>query len=117
MIDFIIQYWPTLAIAAIEIVSIILVIIIGKKKGISTDAIKVIIANKIPSLVSLAEASGSTGKEKLGFVVMSCLALVKKYVSNCDESFWIEYIIEQVEAILSTPQKKEAFYGEKNITK
>ena len=118
MIDFVLQYWPYFLIGAIELASLISILVVFRKRGISVDGIKAILAKKIPILINLAEASGSSGKEKLGFVVLTALSLIKRYSSKCDEPFWIEYVKEQVEACLSTPQKKEVCVnGEKTLTK
>lgn len=117
MIDFLIQYWPYFGVAIVELISLMVFIVVYRKRGISVDTIRLMIDEKIPYFINLAEASGVPGVEKLGFVIVACLKLVKKYVSNADEGYWISYIKEQVEACLSTPQKKGAFYGKETQSK
>lgn len=117
MKEFILQYWHYFVIGGLELISMIVAFVLLRKKRVSSDLVKVMIDEKIPYFIRVAEASGVPGVEKLGFVIVACLKLIKKYVSNADESYWISYIKEQVEACLSTPQKKGANYGEKTLSK
>ena len=117
MMDFIMQYWPYCIVGGLELISMIVAFVLLRKKRVSSDLVKVMIDEKIPYFIQVAEASGVPGVEKLGFVIVACLKIIKKYVSGADEGYWISYIKEQVEACLSTPQKKGANYGEKTLSK
>ena len=117
MIEFLSQYWPYFAVGGIELVALVISLFILRKKGNTSDLVKVMIDEKIPYFIQVAEASGVPGADKLGFVIVACLKIIKKYVSSADESYWISYIKEQVEACLSTPQKKGAAYGKETLSK
>ena len=106
IIDFLSAYWPILLVAFIDVVSIIVSAFLLRRKSISNDAIKNLINEKVLVYVKLAEASGCCGQVKLMFVITSVLKIIKKFIKSSDEDFWSSYISEQVEAVLSTPQKK-----------
>lgn len=107
MIEFLSQYWPYIAIACCELATLTISLIIYRIRGISPDAIKVIIADKLPVFIKLAEETGEDGHVKLSFVIDAIYKVIKKYIRKADQSYWLSYIHEQVELVLSTPQKKE----------
>lgn len=106
MKEFLTTYWFELVLIVITVVSCV-VSIIRKKPSKTNEDVKLMIAEVLPGFINLAEASGVCGKAKLMFVVESILKRIRKYVSGKDTSYWMTYIQEQVENILSTPQKKE----------
>ena len=105
MIQFLQTYWFELALIILTVVSTV-VAIIRKKPSKSEAEIKNLIAELVPGFINLAEATAVCGKTKLMFVIDSIMKRIKCYVSSKDEQYWITYISEQVENILSTPQKK-----------
>lgn len=94
----------------IDIVLVIVatVIMCIKKKPVKVvDSAKETVCLLLPGLINLAEASGLTGANKKTFVVQKlheCL-LDLGYTSDCIEILE-EFARDQVEVILSTPQKK-----------
>ena len=102
---FIKSYWFELVIIVLSVASFIITWIrSGKFK--SVDAVKNMISEYAPGFINLAEASGVSGQAKLMFVIDSLMKRIRQYVSSKDEQYWMSYIREQVEYILSTPQKK-----------
>lgn len=102
---FIKSYWFELVIVALSVASFIITWIRSGKFR-SVDAVKNMIAEYAPGFINLAEASGVSGQAKLMFVIDSLMKRIRQYVSSKDEQYWMSYIREQVECILSTPQKK-----------
>lgn len=107
MIDFIQAHWPYVVIAAFEICSVVFYFIMFRKRGISSDAIKLIISEKVAAFVKLAEATGEPGNIKLSLAITGVYKAIAKYIKKQDQSFWLTYIKEHIEEVLSTPQKKE----------
>lgn len=105
MIEFLQEYWFQLVIVIVSLASVVCSFIRRKSSG-SMDEIKNMIADVLPGFINLAEASGVHGKSKLMFVIDSVMKRIKGYTSEKDEQFWMSYIRDQVENILSTPQKK-----------
>lgn len=106
MKEIISNYWLELVIVLISIISVV-VGCIRMKPSKAVDQVKNLISEVLPGFINLAEISGCHGKAKLLFVVESILKRIRKYISKEDEDYWMQYITDQVEAILSTPQKKE----------
>lgn len=105
MKEFFIQYWHIIVVVVADIVGLVIALCLRKRK-ITPDAIKNIIASCLPYYINLAEVSCRDGRTKLCFVVDEVLSRIKRYVSSIDEQYWITYIQECVEKILTTPQKK-----------
>lgn len=106
MINFLKSYWFELVIIALSVASFIVVWYRSSKLK-DSEAVKSMIAEVLPGFINLAEASGVCGASKLMFVIDSVMKRIKSYVSGKDEQYWMAYIREKVENILSTPQKKE----------
>lgn len=106
MIKFLQSYWFELVIIALSVASFIVVWYRSSKLK-DSEAVKSLIAEVLPGFINLAEASGVCGTSKLMFVIDSVMKRIKCYVSGKDEQYWMSYIREKVENILSTPQKKE----------
>lgn len=112
MKEFILNYWQYLVIILVDLIGLVF-ILLRKKQSITEASIKEMIADVVPGYINLAEASGSTGRTKLCLVVDLVLKRIQKYISKSDEQFWISYIHDVIEAILSTPQKKGDSHEEK----
>ena len=108
MIQFLQSYWQLLLFGALTVLEVIFFLL--KKKAVINydDHIKSSIESAICYYVKLAEVSQASGSEKLAFVVSMLLKRVKKFfgATEHDEEYWRSYIVERVEAILTTPQKK-----------
>lgn len=107
VINFLVENWKIIAMVALCIFELVIFLVKKKPQVNLCDHIKSLVDEFAPSFIILAEMSGTTGSEKLSFVVKSLMDKIKKFVSSKDEDFWKSYIIKRVEAILSTPQKKE----------
>lgn len=110
---FLINNWQLIASACLFIVSFIIGLITRRKKGYTfSDILLGLIAEQLPQLISLAEASGNTGEQKKVEVLNSALNYASKTLgrklSEEETSFIIANASEQIEKILGTPQKKEA---------
>lgn len=109
MIDWIIEN-PQLFTAGVGLVFdvvIFFIVLFRGKKAVSSDSIKLLIDENLPGSIILAEQSELDGPYKLGFVIDVILRRIRKYIKKSDDTYWISYIKDKVEAILSTPQKKE----------
>lgn len=108
MIEFIENHY-LLLIAAVGFVVEVIVLIRSFRKGKvnQEDFIENIIDKVLPGYINLAEASGADGVEKLALVVKLAIEQIKRYITSGSEEFYRKLIIQKVEAILSTPQKKE----------
>lgn len=84
-----------------------LLVIFRKIKVNSSDSIKHLIDENLPGFINVAEESELDGPYKLGFVVSNVLSKIRKYIKKSDWLYYKCYIEDRVEAILSTPQKKE----------
>lgn len=112
MKDFLIQNWYYILVAALAIVSFIASLIISiKKKGSSNiiDSVKESILENLPFWCVLSEGlqGGETKKENvlsLGIALASKL-LGRKLTAD-ENDFFVAFISEHLEKILSTPQKK-----------
>lgn len=111
MIEFFVDH-PELAALIIGVlidVAFTIVVLIRSfrsKKSIDSSYVDSIVDQALPGYICLAEQSCSDGVSKLQFVVSLALKKISKYISKSDEHLWISKIIEKVEAILATPQKK-----------
>lgn len=116
MIDFLVKYWRVIFELLMLIASIVLFIL--KKKPIKiVDSLKTLVIAALPDVINRVEnykdvfdpSRKLTGDEKLRMA----LSIVQSYlVDECglDETelcLYRDWIIEQIEMILSTPQKKE----------
>ena len=102
MKDFILNYWREILDVLAIVISIILLCI--KKKPVQVvDTLKETIIRLLPYCINKAE--GCPKGEKLA----ACLALLGELLSSMDLPFTEtdkKFATEQVEVILSTPQKK-----------
>ena len=105
MIDFLKTYWSEIVIILSSLASV-LVCSIRRKPSTVADEIKCMISEVLPGFINLAEISGVKGTAKLMFVIDSVMKRIKAYTSSKDEQYWMSYIRDQVESMLSTPQKK-----------
>ena len=112
--QFFIQNWQLLASALLFIIATIIGIVTKKKKGYTfSDILLGLIAEQLPLWISTAESTaGATGEQKKVAVLNSALNYASKTLgrklSEEETSFIIAQASEQIEKILTTPQKKEA---------
>lgn len=106
VLDFIKAYYREI-IEVIAIVASVIICCIRKKPVKVVDTIKEIIVRVLPVFIVQAEASGLKGADKLELV----LSLVKGFLREMNYgddiiSQYLSFTKEQVELILTTPQKK-----------
>lgn len=115
VIDFIKNYW-FLILPGVEILCTLLILLIRKKPVKVVDTLKEVIVRVLPALIVSAEnykvvldgvEHSLSGKDKLSFVLRE-LAKVLKELNYGDDVIaqYLPFATEQVELILSTPQKK-----------
>ena len=112
MKDFLIQNWYYIILAAIAVAGFIVSLVVSlKKKGSSNfiDSVKVALMQQIPTWAVFSEGLVS-GPDKKNNVIGLGIALVAKMLGRgltADEnSYFVAFISEQLEKILSAPQKK-----------
>lgn len=109
--DFLVSYWKVIVLGILVVLDLVLVVLNRRKPVKVFDSVHQVITSILPELIKVAEASycSGHGDEKLEMVKQ----LVFNYLKSCygfknDECLSYDaYITKQVEAILSTPQKKE----------
>lgn len=110
ILDFIKTYWREILEVLALLVSIV-ICCIRKKPVKVVDTIKEIIVRVLPAFIIKAEASDKKGADKLSLVLDLMKGFLKEMSYGDDVvSQYLPFIKEQVELILSTPQKK----GSKN---
>ena len=100
---------PLLIVAVFSLVIEVIVLVRSFRKGKinQDDFIDSILSDKLPSFINLAESTCADGSSKLCLVVKLAIESIRKYIKKDDEPFYRQLIIDKVESILSTPQKKE----------
>ena len=100
------QYWREI----LEILALLLSIVICcvRKKPVKVvDTIKEVIIRVLPAFIIKAEASDKKGADKLYYVLDLVKGFLKEMSYGDDViSQYLPFAKEQVELILSTPQKK-----------
>lgn len=110
--QFVIENWKEIIWAFMLVVGLIFTIVGKIKKGTSfADIVAGLLTTELPSWIIKAEASGETG-EKKKVTVLNCALnyaskLLGRTLSEDESAFVITKVSEQIESILSTPQKKE----------
>ena len=106
VIDFLTNYWRIIIEVCICIASFVFCLL--RKKPVKVvDTLKETIVRVLPSLICLAEQTDLKGSDKLAFV-LSRLSEVLVELGYGDDVLkqYLPFASEQVELILSTPQKK-----------
>lgn len=110
ILDFLASYWKLIALAVLLILDLVLIVLNRRKPVKVFDSVHQVISAALPDLIKAAESSycSGHGSEKLSMVK----ELVFNYLRSCygmttEEAMkYDDYIVKQVEAILSCPQKK-----------
>lgn len=112
MKDFLIKNWYYLILALIAIVGFITNLIIARKKAKNPnlfDSIKAALLEQIPFWAVMSEGLVS-GADKKNNVITLGIALVRKLLGrdlSADENnYFVAFISESLEKILTAPQKK-----------
>lgn len=103
MINFIQSYWREILAVVTAIISIV-VFIVRKRPVRVVDTLNEIICRLLPYCISVAESAPKG--EKLDVCISALVQLLAEMDYELDEDHK-KFAIEQVEVILSTPQKKE----------
>lgn len=104
IIDFIRNYWREL-LAAVELIVVIVLWIVKKRPVQVVDTLKETIIRLLPYCICKAESAPKG--EKLGL----CISLLTECLAELGIELnddYKKFALEQVEVILSTPQKKGA---------
>lgn len=102
VIDFIRTYWREL-LAAVELVVVVILWIVKKRPVQVVDTLKETIVRLLPYCINSAESAPKG--EKLA----ACLAVLSQVLADMGIELnddYKKFALEQVEVILSTPQKK-----------
>lgn len=106
--NFIKENWMFILEIAVLLVSVIM-FIVRKKPVKVVDTLKEVIVRLLPALICLAEnQEGLKGSDKLKFVLDELKKVLTDLGYDGDvQAQYLPFAAEQVEVILSTPQKKE----------
>ena len=107
MKTFLIENWRLLLECALVLVSSVL-FIVRKKPVKVVDTLKEVIVRILPALINAAELKdGIKGKDKLAYVLAQLKEVLRSMNYGDDiVDQYLPFATEQVEIILSTPQKK-----------
>lgn len=107
MKEFIFTYWRELLLVVIAFVELVIFIVRKRPAMNRDDHIKALIAEFAPKFINLAEITFSSGQDKKMFVASEILKKIKHYYVSIDDSYWTSVIMDYIESVLTTPQKKE----------
>lgn len=123
ILDFLLQHWKEILWAVLMLVSFTISLILAiRKRGKENilTSVKEALLEQIPTWAILSEGF-SSGQAKKENVLTLGLALVQKMLGrnlSADENaFWVSFLTEQLEKILSTPQKKLTVVKKENVSK
>lgn len=106
IINFIKAYWREI----LEVIAILISIVICciKKKPVKVvDTLKEVIVRLLPGVILLAEKTELKGDDKLKFALDQLQEILREMKYDADIiSQYLPFAVDQVELILSTPQKK-----------
>ena len=110
--EFSVREWVIFGFALISVVFNVLGTVLGaNKKTNILDSVKEAVVEWLPIAINLAEVSGTSGDNKRSAVIRTALGFVAKKLGRQlteDESvYFTSFVGNQLEMILSTPQKKE----------
>lgn len=111
MIEFLQEYWHVL----IRIVLLIIVtcVTLFKKKVKVVDTIKEQILAKLPDFVNMVEKNPHDPGTKLDICVSAVNFWLNSIIPDFKIGSYDDFIIKNIENILSTPQKKEVSNGKR----
>lgn len=123
ILEFLPQHWKEILWAVLMLVSFTISLILAiRKRGKENilTSVKEALLEQIPTWAILSEGF-SSGQAKKENVLTLGLALVQKMLGrnlSADENaFWVSFLTEQLEKILSTPQKKLTVVKKENVSK
>lgn len=109
MLEFLKTYWREILEVVVLTVSIIIATVRKKPSSSLVSDIKARLAVLVPVLVKQVESPGN-GSEKKSIVIGKCLSAVTGFygrkLQEDESSYWKQYVSNQIEDVLSTPQKK-----------
>lgn len=106
VINFLIQNWRLIVEIICAIIA--LVLFICRKKPVKVlDTVKECISRLLPYVIKEAEKTDLKGEDKMVFALQTLYALLKDFGYEEVYNNYRDFAREQIELILSTPQKKE----------
>ena len=106
ILDFIKTYYQFIALGFSVLIFVLDVVILGVRNRQPLMTIISNIRERLPSVVSMAEATGLKGEEKLAFAVDLMKDYLHRVFPKIDVDKYTKTIVVLVEEILTTPQKK-----------
>lgn len=107
VIEFLKSYWREI-LEILAVLASIIICCIKKKPVKVVDTIKQMICTWLPGVISAAESSGLKGEAKLEYAINFLYSVFAKDYLTRDEfdNKYLAFVKAEIEAILSTPQKK-----------
>ena len=103
VLNFLIDNYQILVVLAISIAN--LFVCLFRKKVKVVDSVYQFILERLPTYIALAEVTLTEGKDKKSFVIQSILGDIAATFGSTGD--YIEFISDNIEKILCTPEKKE----------
>ena len=109
---FILENWQWMVEVIAAIIALVLFIV--RKKPVKVlDTVKECISRLLPYVIKEAEKTDLKGEDKMVFALQTLYALLKDFGYEEVYNNYRDFAREQIELILSTPQKKEDSKREK----
>ena len=112
VINFIKENWRLILEVVTAIVALVL-FIVRKKPTKVLDTVKECIVRLLPYVITEAEKTDKKGEDKMVFALQTLYSLLKEFGYEEVYDQYRDFAREQIELILSTPQKKGENYCEK----
>lgn len=110
ILDFLKNYYREIITMISAIVCLILFIVRKKPSMNIIDEVKVLVSEHLPEFILAAENTKMSGPDKLDLVVNLSLFFIgkslKRSLKEDEASYFKTFVIDEVEKILATPQKK-----------
>ncbi len=112
ILEFLVKNWRLILEVVCALVA--LVLFICRKKPVKVlDTVKECISRLLPYVIKEAEKTDLKGEDKMVFALQTLYALLKDFGYEEVYNNYRDFAREQIELILSTPQKKEENHCEK----
>lgn len=110
MFEFVKSYWREILEVVLLLVSVIILIVRKPVSSSVKDSIESNLLKSLPQFIDFVECPGN-GSTKLNRVIglglKFVISKIGRSLTDDEIDYWTKFITDSVEAILSSPQKKE----------
>lgn len=116
ILKFVVNHWELVSSFVILVITGVIQLL--KKKPVTVvDSLKTVLLKIIPIAINAAElSSGKKGDEKLDYCIDVIYNAVKNEITLSEfNKNYRGFVVNQIESILATPQKKEVSHEAKDV--